>query len=451
MKETIFDLVDDDIPEGKEGYFEIARRAPEPKDNSFLNSVADYAKTALKGTVEGVSHLGKIMGPLTQHPRQDLKGLQQQVAFPEDEFEQQTENLNKLLPTEDDFGQRALRRGLNQAPTALAFPGSTIATLPRAMAAGFLGEGAKDLGAPEWAQTAAELTAYIGPDITKKLLEKGSNKELIEFAKKKGMTDEQITPLIQSEFKQKWLSRLSPKRGSTQKALKDTKQGLDEAYGSLQNGTHATSEISEKANGDLINQLFEQLNHMPREVRGKIESDLMDLLNNKITGKSLMNFFKDVNSHLSGNTKQLSLLKKPIKEALSTISPELGKDFDMVNQLYTKYFPIASKLKPNLTSDIISAAEVLGIGGAIHFGQYSTMVTILGEQVAKKVAQQMLINPRFQQLSQKMTIALNQNKFSLANKITDDLRKEIRKISPEAADKIENISEEDWEQLFNKK
>src|SRR2546429_5451563 len=152
MDETIFDLIEEPMSEGKEGYFKLAQNAPEPKDDSFLNSIADYAKTFIKGGIEGVSKLGRIMGPL-----QDPKGRSSEQIL-----EEQTEVLNKLLPTDENFTQKAIRRGLGQAPIALASPWSTLSTLPRAMAAGFFGEGAKELELPEWAQAAAELTAYIG-------------------------------------------------------------------------------------------------------------------------------------------------------------------------------------------------------------------------------------------------------------------------------------------------
>lgn len=439
MPETIFDLIEDEMPEGKEGYFALAEKAPKPKEKSFLNDVSDYAKTFIKGTIEGFEKLGTAIGPTGKAIRQ-----------PEKELEKLTESLNQILPTDEGFIQRGIRRGLKEAPTFLATPGgSTLSNIPRSIVAGFLGEGAKELGAPEWAQSALELTSFITPDITKKLLSSGKNKELIEFAKKMGMTDEQITPLLQSDFKQKWLTKLSPKRGSTQKALTNTKNALSETYGTLQKSEAAGKEISEVNNGKLINSLLEKLNEIPREIRGVIEKDLNDLLNNKITGKSLINFWKDINSNLSWKTKQLSTLKEPIKKALNTISPELSKDFEMTNDLFSKYYNISAKLKPNLTTDIISAAEALGVIGSITLGHYPHLVHILGEKSARKLAQQMLINPHFQQLSKKMIVALNQNKFGLAQKLTDEFRKEIKKFSPEIAEKIENLSLKEFENLVN--
>jgi hypothetical protein len=441
MKDTIFDLLQDDISEGKQGYFDLAKNAPQPKEKSFFNDIADYGKTFLKGTIEGVSRLGRMMSP-----------LQEDLADPQRNLEEQTETLNELLPTDEGFVQSSIRRGLREAPSVMASPfGSALQTLPRALTAGFIGEGAKELGAPEWAQTALELTAYMGPDITKKLLASGSNKEIIDAARKFGMSDEAITPLLQSEFKQKWLSKLTPKRGQTQKALKTTQSSLGESYEFLRKTPEAALEVTEKANGKLINDLKSHLSDMPRDVRSKISKDMSDLLNNKITPNSLMNFYKDVNANLSGNTKQLSLLKEPIKEAIKSVSPELSKDFDMINNLYSKYSTIASRLKPTLTSDIVHAAEILGITGSVAFGNYPTLLGVLGEKTGRKLAQQMLINPRFQQLSKKMTVAMNENKFALAKKVIEELNNEIRKVSPEASGKLKELSLEDFEKLIKVK
>ncbi len=439
MKDSIFDLVETEIPEGKEGFFELAARAPQPKDKSFLNDIKDYGKTILKGTLEGVSKLGSLMSPLA--------GVDYQK-----EHENLTENLNELLPTDEGYTQKALRRGLKEAPSVMANPfGSALATLPRAIASGFLGEAAKDLGAPEWAQTAAELTAYIGPDILKKALASGSNNPIIEAARKLGMSDEAITPLIQSEFKQKWLSKLAPKRGSTQKALEKSKGELSTAYESLGKRIEAGVEVSEKVNGHLINDLKRAMNEMPHEMQGKISEDLKDLLGNKITPNALMNFYKDVNAVLGGKTKQISLLKEPIKKAIRSVSPELGKDFELVNDLYSKYSTISARLKPNLTSDIISAAETLGLTGSVYFGDYPTLIGILGEKSGKKLAQQMLINPRFQQLSKKMIVAINENRFALAKKTTDEMNKEILKFIPESSGQLKELTKEDFESFFNPK
>ncbi len=441
MKETIFDLIEEPVSEGKQGYFDIAAKAPQPKDDSWLNQVADYGKTILKGTAEGVSRLGRMMGPLeTGKPSQK-------------QFEEQTEALDTLLPTDEGYIQKGLRRGLKEAPSMIASPlGGGLQALPRSIAAGFAGEGAKELGLPEWAQTAAELTAYITPDITKKLLEKGSNAEIIAAARKLGMSDEAITPLLQSSFKQKWLSKLTPKHGATKEALGKTKEELSNAYSTIQKSSEAAIPLSEKGQQSLMKSFGEKLFNMPAAVRNKIREDFQDLINRPITGETLINFYSDVNHYLGENAKQLSLLKEPIKQALTEISPKLGKDFETVNKLYTKFYPIQSKLKPTLSSEIVKAAETVGLVttsiGAL-FGYYPPLMAIVGEKAASKIAQQMLINPHFQQIGQKMVVAINQNKFGLATKLFSDFKKQIADIDPKAAEKFENFTEEEFKELLN--
>ena len=434
MEENIFDLV------SESGNIEL------PKDKSYLNDVKEYGKSILKGTAEGLQRLGSIMGPTS-----DIYGTPSSVK--QQEFTQQLENI---LPSNEpeSYGQRAIRKGLGQAPSALAFPGIGIEQLPRSIAAGFLGEGAKDLGAPEWAQTASELTAYIGPDITKKLLSSGNNKQIIDNARKLGFTDEQITPLIQSNFKQKWLSKLSEKRGATEEALKGTHGALSESWGTLAKSPKAAQEISERSNAKLINTIYNQLSEMPREVQNKILPDLNDLINNNITGRSLINFYKDINFKSGGSAKELAHIKGAVKNALASISPEIANDFGIVNDLYSRYYKISEKLKPSMASDIVRAAETIGVMSSIaglFFGHFEPLLAIAGEKGARKIAQQTLINPRFQQLGTKMANALNESKFTVAKNLSKEMANLIKKDSPKIAEDLEKLSEEDFEKFFNQK
>jgi len=411
------------------------------KEKSYLDVAKDYGKTILKGAAEGVSRLGGLMGPL-----QDFQGKPYSETL-----EKQKKSLEEFLPVEEpSFIQSALQRGLGEAPTALAFPGSNLGTGVRALGAGVLGQGAEELGLPEWAQTAAELTAYLGPDLTRKLLEKGKNANIIKEAKRLGLTDEQITPLIQSEFKQKWLSKLSPKRGATQKALASSKEGIGQAHETLKGSKLAGKEISELENGRLINSLKEKMDDIPSVIRDKIQKDYDELLNNPITGKSLMNFWKDINAQFSSDKKALGILKEPVKKAIKSISPELGKDFETINALHSKYYGIAAKLKPSIASDIVSGGEALAFLGSIITGNAGFFGALMTEQSAKKLAQQMLINPRFQQLSSKTISAMNQNKFALAKKTSDLIAKEVSKIDPDIAKKIESLKDEDFQDLIMK-
>jgi hypothetical protein len=457
---TFFEDIKDDIEKEnipKGDFWQTAAKSEIPKDKSYLSTAKEYGKSALKGFASGITKLGQTMGGIRETPRFDENG---ELILPRSKKQQQEEfdeNLDLILPNEgeESFGQRALRRGAGIIPEATGSPGKPIQAGVRSLLAGLSAEGVKELGGGELAQAAAEITSFIGPDITKKLLESGKNKEIIKIAREFGLTDEQIAPLIQSEFKQKWLTKLSPKKGRTQSVLENTKKGLSNAYNIIESNPLAKGEISEIQNGKLINSLRDILKDMPRAQQNKIMEDMADLLDNPITGKSLINFYKDINNFLGGDKKALGRLKEPVKNALYSISPDLGKDFNNVTNLYEKYAKISSKLKPNLMSDIVGAGEALGGMYAgmnlITTGNITPMVSILGEQAVKHITREMLVNPRLQQLGSKMVSAINNNKYKLAKYVMDQFSNEIAKTDPKSADKIQEIGNKELVELFNRK
>lgn len=404
-------FVIDSFPEEEtlEGNFQIDP-VEEPQDNL----IKGYLKSAGKGVLEGLHKFGRIMGPLMSNKSESQ--IQKEL----------TEALDIAIPqSEESYGQRALRRGLGEAPTMLAFPGSKLSTLPRAIAAGFLGEGAKDLGLPEWAQTAAEVTAYIGPELTKKILEKGSNKEIISSAKKFGLNDQQIAPLIQSEFKQRWLSKLSPKGGRTQRILGETKKSLGEASEALSSRPEAAIELTQPQQQRFLKELGEKGFKIASETRKRVNQDFVDLLRKPITSESMIELYRKLNKTLGTKSKEISMFKTPIKNMISEISPDLGKDFENLNNLFSRYYKIAGRLKPDLVSGLVNAAESMGLFGSFLTGNYLAMKALLAEKGARITAREILLNPRLQQLGEKMLLSINQNKYGIATKIGNQIINQI--------------------------
>ena len=265
-----------------------------------------------------------------------------------------------------------------------------------------------------------------------------------------GLTDEQITPLMQSEFKQKWLGKIAPKRGSIEKSLASTKSALSEGYNTLRESPAAKATLSRGSTEKMMETLSETFQKMPSGVRSKMKQDTQDLLNKPITGESLINYWQDINYNLGSKTKQLSLLKDPVKKALNDVSPELAKDFEMLNNLQSKYYPIASKLKPNITDDIVRAAENIGLLGSLVTGYYPHLGAILAEKGGRQIAKQMLINPRFQQLASKTVSAINQGKFGMVKKLADLYAHELKSIDPKASEILKNLSEEEIAEFFTR-
>jgi len=420
---------------GQLEFLEMAAEKPEQEQKS--GSFANASKNLLKAGITGIYKLGRTMGPTY-----DMKTLGKPEAEIQKEF---TQSLENVIPSEESgplvkLGERALKQG----PTMTAFPGGqTLNTIARVVLGSTLGQLTEEFGGGETAQNLAELTAWIGPDVTKKLLETGKSGEIVKAGKALGMTDKQIAPLINSETKLKWLSKLSTKGEGTQKKLADTRTGLNAAYEGLK--TEGSNVLSKEEGANFVKSLQDKLFEMPSTVREVISQDLQDLASNPITENSIINFWQDINANLTDKTKQLSNLKNPIKETLAKINPKLANKFEMTNKLYGRYSDIAKKLKPTIVDKVISGSEALRVLGGVTFGNYPVLVEAVGEAAARKLAQSMLTNPRYQQLSQKMINAMKRNYPQAIKKINDAFIKEVKNDSPEAAKMLQSIDWDKWE------
>ncbi len=377
------------------------------------------------------------------------KGLRElQRDFPEmaKSDEDVTTALEKYFPTQEGFTEQALERGGRISPYAIAGGGNIAGQAVRSALAGFLGEGAKELGAPDWAQAITELPAFASPGLGKQIIPKGSQKALVEGARRLGLKEGELTPLIQSESKQKFLAKAAPRRGRTKKLLDKSYQALGNVYDRLENLPQSVKELSPEISRKAINEISDTLNKYPNELRKVISEDFSDFLSEPVTGTSLINFFKDINYNIGKGHSRLGTLKEPIFKALEDISPEFANDFRLTNKLYSNYSKIAERIKPTLLSDLYSAGEAIRLITGVSLGNYPLIGELVGEHTARSLARELLLNPRLQNLSKKMVIALNGNKFAFANQIAKDYAKELREFNPEIADKIE---EADFTSLLN--
>lgn len=447
MNKDIFDYFDETEPlKGQDGFEKFAMRSPDLKDDSWIGTLKDYGKTALKGTAEGLQQLGHIMGP-TGTPYEQQKSV-----------EQLTDVLNEQLPTEEGFGQKAIRRGLKSLPSNLMIPGLGAAqTAGRTIAGGVLGQSAEELGAPEWAQSAAEITAFLGPDLSKKLLESGKDGELIKAAKKLGMSDEEIAPLINSKFKTKWLSKITSKAegGRVSEAIKNTHAALKRSYENVTKSDVAKGVLDEQKAQKLVSSIDKHLKSVPSQVAETISKDYAQLLNEPLTGESLMNFWGKLNKYHNVDKGSLLGIKQFVGDAIKGISPELRDQFKTVNELYKKYYPLAKSLKPKLSDEIIDISTgIPGFMGAkvlqsILHADLSSLIPLVGAKVSKELASEFVINPRLQNMMGQFVKQANNSKWQIAKHTLQKMSSELDKSGfPEAADMIYELSKEGFDEIF---
>lgn len=347
--------------------------------------------------------------------------------------------LSQYLPTQEGFAEAALERGGEILPYALVGGGNLAAQAIRSALAGFSGQAVKEAGGPEWLQAVAEIPAFAAPGLGKKIIPTSGQKETVEGARKLGLSEEQITPLIQSETKKKLLAKISPRRGRTQRVLEKSQKGLGEVYDRLESGKLAQNILPEEQTINVIDSIDNVLEKLPAGVRKQVEQDYLDLVSKPMSGSSLINFWKDLNHYIGKGEKQLGILKGPLTDALEKVSPELAQDFRLTNKLYGNFADISKRMKPSLVSDLYSAGDAVRLLTGISLGNYPILVELGGEKGGRILAREMLLNPRLQNLGEKMMSALNQNKISAATQFKDSLIKEIETIDPEIAEKLKDV------------
>lgn len=417
----------------------------------------------LKGIIGGVVNFGRAFGPLP-----DVAG---EKPYNPDDLRNL---LDENIPSSPTFLGGAARRGLEMFPTASMLPGVPPGAMGVASGAGgVLGEGVKEVGGGEVAQTIAEVipsffTGSPAPiaekgtkvfkalgktkalpekmrDIfSKKALDREEINEIIRFAKSKGMTSEELAPLIQPEMKKTVLSKLASRGGDTQKALSRSKQAVEDIADSFSKGEYAAKTLSPEATTKFTNALEEVIYEMPAKTSDLIKEDLSKLKKSPMDVKSIVRFFRAINAQYGADKARLGLLKGPIKDALATISPQLANDFNMSNKLFQKYYDISSKLKPNMASDFF---EYLALPKALYgavTGNYPLLVETVGEHAARKFSAELLTNPKLYDLSRQIVAASKSGKVAAVEALRRQYAKEIRKAHPKISEAMLKESFEEF-------
>lgn len=423
----------------QQGLLESQEEAEE--EGQQVSRMRSLINAPIKGLIGGIRDFGRTLGPLQPETAQEQEQME---AFPQ--------QLEEFLPTQEEGIPESILQKAGKIFPWLATGGAGAGgSVLRSLLAAGSSEAVKQTGGGEFAQTLAEFPALISPNIFSKRLMPGSEdqKRIVELGQKIGMTPQEITPLIQEKGRfTDVLARFSPKRGRTQRALEQSKEAAGNVYNALRNRPESATPLSAIEGDLMVNELSSKLRDMPSKIRNKITEDFFDLSQSEKTGNDIINFFQDVNANLGSGAKQLSTLKNTLMKSLDTLSPELARDFDTANKMYGNFANISGKLKPTLVQDILTAARGAGLMGAVFFGNYPIMAELLTAEGAKRLAREMLINPRFQNLGRKFVDAIKKGSVALASSAKKELVKLVDKTNPEASDEIEDVDIEEFIEKF---
>lgn len=408
-----FELIEDSQPEMK-GKFELVDEKPS-RARSLISA-------PIKGAVKGAHELAAMSDPLKA-----LLGVSELTPI-------QQRAIEMALPTQEKPLEKGLERSGRLGVSAIGGPESLAVRGLRTAAGAALGQLAEETGAPEWVQNLAELSAFIAPKLQARLSPTKVQKEAVDFLRSKGLSDKEITPLIQSEKKLRFLAPISSRGEKTEKIAKDISNKLGENYDVLKE--RGSKDILRGENAiHFDNKLQEGLDKISRGFRRLIEKDVEELQNREISAKSLIDFYQDINRVVKGQEggkAVLNTLKPIIIDGLEKANPEIAKDYKLLNSFYSKNKQVLNALKPGQIDKFLKGAKHFAYLGSAITGNFSFLPKLLGAEAAQRFIRQFLINPRYQNISHKILEAIRDNRIPSALKSLKILATELKKDNPDS-------------------
>ena len=357
-----------------------------------------------------------------------------------------TSSLRKLLGQSEPStaAERYVQKGAETIGSGAALGGG-LKTLLSLLGGSLAGQTAKELGAPEAVASGVDIaTSLAAGKPSKKLIPKKSQKALVEKLRKKGFTDKEITPLIQSENKLKVLGTLSSKGKRGTEALSKSKKKVGGLYEGIKEEGRTLKGLSGKQFDKFEESLENVLEKIPKGYRRLIGEDLRDLSNSEHKIPDLIDFYQDINRKVRGQMggkAVLHKLKPAIGEALESISPRIAEDYKLTNQLYSKLSEASKKLKPSDYDKFYKMGKLIGVGTAVGTGNVGVLGKLATYEGGRMLARELLINPKLQNFSKQLAFQIKKNKSAGIRNVTNKMLDYLKKHKPEIYTKMEMTEE----------
>lgn len=315
---------------------------------------------------------------------------------------------------------------------------------------GLAGQGIREAGGPEALATGIEIAAPLLHGAVQGRVNPRNARDarFVDAARNMGFNEREITPLIQGPKKIATLKPLARKGTKTQELFENISNGAGQIYDQIRQMPNAQAAIPVQSTNrlntafqNIRNNLSNTLQPSPdkQSALNFIDGAITELQTNGATPERLINFWQDINSAVNWNSirggrKQLAALKEPISNALESVSPQINRYFTDVNELYSRYKNIANKLKPDLVDSFVNKGEIVSAipsGLAFVYGNPLPLVGLGGEVATRLLAREMLINPYFQNLANKLVTNFNSGSVKGITELVKQAQDYMKRKHPE--------------------
>lgn len=323
--------------------------------------------------------------------------------------------------------ETGLEKGVSRAAeaalsTAALGGGGKIAGL--AAGGGFLGQAVEEAGGGPTSQFVAEiLPLAFSPVAAGKLVPSKAQKPLVDAAKRLGMTNKELAPLIRGPGAHGLSQSFLAKPATRKKIVEQSEKGVNRALSNADEAVRKIGEISQ----DLRTGLLDSFN----ELASKVEAGVGELAGNKkaasflrqemrqiapreLTGNDLRKLYRAINENAVLRQSEVGrIAKETIVDTIAKANPQAAKEFQTANQLYTRLKVIEGG--PRHAGERLDRMELYGLVTGIatgHTGQ--SIKTYLGTEGIRSSFTKAVSGPRGHRLVQKMFSALAEGKPAVA-------------------------------------
>lgn len=430
-----------------------------PEENQEVPFYKSYPRAIGRGVVKGLQSIGHSFGD----PRGLMLDEAGQEALPEEALETQSylneeqklqlnEAANKNFPIGEGSIPRILEGTAKEGTESIAFAPfrGPVQEVVRGAIGGAGAQLIEEAGGPDWLKTAARLVPQVGPELTRNIVNSlptaagRAERRLLAEGRRLGLSEEELAlTLDQRGFAKDTLQLISTKGGRVPTRFQATRDGLSRVWNTLRGTPEAQGVLSPQARQDLINNISQQMSTLPSTQVDLIRQDWHDLLRSPNQGTDLMDFWRKLNYHIANGERGLGIFKEHLQTGINSISPSLGEDFRITNELYGNFSRVSERMSPNIGSTLFSYGETSAALAALVTGNYPYLATALGVKSARQLATELVTNPRFMNLSSKLINAFTRGLPKIAKHTYDQIVLEVGKTNAEAAAKMSDLDMED--------
>lgn len=284
-------------------------------------------------------------------------------------------------------------------------------------------------------------------------------KQLHNIGKELGLTDKEMTPIIQSRYKKNVLGAIAEPTEKAKQAIHESKAALGTHYDELKLQPASLKPASRSEVQSFLEGLEDVKESLSRSkyTRTEVKSlvDKIDSMANKvaaegINGAEIIDTWQEFNQDIDWNSikdrKRLkNRVKDPMMNLFKKLNPSGAKKFSHVNDMWSRLEETARKVSPSKLKQWMTQGEVLGglkaVFDLVTVGDPLSMIGILKIKTAKWLATEMLINPHLNGL-------MNKTLASISTGSKKSQRLMMQKVV-EYLNKIDPSEKEEWDNLLN--